>query len=787
MVRPPGPVRAAAGPLAAVRAAGRASSGAGRAFRSLVISGRWFVVSLWLAGAVFAVLNPVPTERGNLTDLSALLPEGSPAVEVQDRSLELFQVPVLSDTTVVVHDPGGLSLLTRADVVLRAAAQVQAYERGDIPRGRGQIIGAVPVPTENDETAVTYLYVSPGTSLTQTVDLGRQYATHFESIPGVSTYVTGVLPSQVQQAYHLRQRLQVFEIATLVLITIVVAATFRSVVAPVVVLVTAGLGYFVANWVLGQLGTFTDFAVPEQLQPLIAALLIGVVTDYCVLFFSGFRRQLARGHEVQEAARRTVLLEGPIVAVAGATVAGGTAALLVADFELFRAFGPSLALTVLVGMLVSLTLVPAVMAILGHRLFRAAGAASATLLDRAPSRLTLWLGRAVSGRRGAAVALVLSAAVLVPMSLPMLAMRIDVSFTSELPDHDPVLRGARVLDDSGVRGVVAPTEILVEGEGITRQRVALARLGRLIAAEPGVAEVIGPGFSPLDDRLGIVLSPTGDAARFVTILDSAPLGAQAIEDFERLQGRLDDLVSRAGVVGAEPSATGQTAVAAELAEVTRDNLWITLMAALAVELAILAVYLRALVAPLLLMVCSALGVAAALGLTVALFQGVLGDAGLVFYAPFMTAVLLFALGADYNVFAVGAIWEEARRRPLSRAIAVAMPASARAISTAGVILAATFAMVAIIPLGTFRQIAFTMGVGLLLDTFLVRPVVTPAVLTLLGRFAGWPSRRIHTRSDPVTEEEQARLLDGIEDREGADPAPHTPAVGQKVAEPSGAR
>ena len=126
------------------------------------------------------------------------------------------------------------------------------------------------------------------------------------------------------------------------------------------------------------------------------------------------------------------------------------------------------------------------------------------------------------------------------------------------------------------------------------------------------------------------------------------------------------------------------------------------------------------------------------------FQDVGGATGLTFYVLFATTVLLLALGSDYNVFTVGSIWREAARHPLSRAIARAMPATARAVSAAGLILAATFAMVAIIPLSTFRQLAFTMTVGLLIDTFLIRPVLTPAVLTLLGRAASWPSRRIRT-------------------------------------------
>ena len=451
------------------------------------------------------------------------------------------------------------------------------------------------------------------------------------------------------------------------------------------------------------------------------------------------------------AARQAVAVEGPIIAVAGITVAAGTAALLVADYNLFRAFGPALSLTVIVGVVVSLTLIPALLAILGERLFIPS---SGRAVGRRAGRGTGPLVRIVSHRWGAAVAATLSLAVLALAALPLTHMRLDLSFTGGLPADDPVSRGAVALDEAGIRGIEAPTEIIIEQPGIAGRRERLQRMQQLIAAQPGVAEVLGPAQNPLPDNVGVVFSPDGGAARFVVIFDSDPLAAPAVTDLDRLDSRLDDLAAEAGLGDVKLSVTGQTAIARELAHITRENLKITLLAVLIVELIILMVYLRAVPAPVVLLLCSALSVAAALGLTVLVFQGWRSDPGLTFYAPFATAVLLLALGSDYNVFAVGSIWEAASRIPLSKAIALAMPSTARAISAAGVILATTFAMVAIIPLETFRQVAFTMAVGLLLDTFLVRPVLTPAVLTLLGRTASWPSRRI--RTEAVSAEELRR-------------------------------
>ncbi len=733
----------------------------GRAVRSAVVGGRWVVVLAWVAAAAFAVFLPPPASGGGGGAVEGLLSANSEAVQVQQRSLEQFAVPVLSQTSVVLYNPDGLAALTRADAVVWALVQVQATLRDEAPTRSGRILAAVPIPTASAEAMVTYLYVSPGTSSERTAELAREYAAHFDQ-PGVQAYVTGLLPAQLRQVHYLTSRLVLFELGTLVLIAVVVALVFRSLVAPFVVLLVAGLGYLVALRLLDRSAAALGFALPDQLRPLTAALFIGVVTDYCVLFFTGFRQQLERGLHRHEAARRAYAADGPIVAVAGITTAAATAALVVADFQLFRAFGPALALTVLLGVLVSLTLVPALLAVLGSGLFlpRKVRPTHSPESPQQPPRVG-WMTRIVVDRRGAALATVVGVAVLVLLALPMLSMRLDVSFTSGLPRDDPVQQGAQVLEEAGVGGIVGPTEVLVEGQDVAAQRAALDRLQQAIAAQPGVAQVLGPAQNPLPEEFGIALARDGDAARFVVVFDTDPLTAPAIADLTGLQDRLPTLLAEAGVAGATVATTGQTAVAAELVALTREDLWKCLIAALLVQLVLLVLYLRALVAPLVVLACSALSVAAALGLSVALFQGLLDQPGLTFYVPFAAAVLLLALGSDYTVFAVGSIWDAATRHPLSRAIALALPATGRAISAAGVILAATFAMVALIPLGPFQQLAFTMAVGLLLDTFLVRPMLTPALLTLLGRAASWPSRRIRTSTEP-----------GERPQEGTTSAPH---------------
>ncbi len=728
--------------------ASRGWAALGRAYRTAVTAGRWIIVAAWIAAAALVTIL-IPSSSGGGGGFGDLLPPDSEVLKVQERVLQEFSVPVIAGTTVVVHQEGGLSLLTRADSVLWALATTQDVVQASVPPPPGSLQAAIPVPTGRIDTTVTYLYVTEGTGLRNTVRLANGYAAHFKNQSAVESYVTGFVPAQVAQGDYLRSRLPLFEIASVLLILVVVALAFRSLLAPLVVLAIAAAGYLVYFPLLDQLAHALDFEVPRQLEPVLLALLLGVVTDYCVLFFAAFRDELDTGTDSVTSARNALRLNGAVVAVAGLTVAGGTIALLAAPFEIFRALGPSLALTVLVGMALCLTLAPAVMTILSWRLFTVLPVRGSERADEiefghaAERRRLMTRGiRLLTRRRPAWIAAISVVFLLVLASVPLAHARLDMSFTAGLPRADSVAEGAQLLGEAGIHGISAPTEILIEGTGVTAQRAEIAKLEDAIARQPGVARVLGLDDLPTERASRLVLAESGNAARLVVIYDTDPLAGQAIDNVLILQQRIPELAEQAGLSQAQISMTGQTLVAAEVAQLTRDSLQITLVVALLIELLILSLYLKALIAPLALLFCSVLSVTAALGLTTLFFQDILGGQGLTFYAPFSAAILLIALGSDYNVFAVGSIWDEAKRRPMAEAIIVAVPKASHAITVAGLILAATFALVAIIPLSTFRQIAFAMTVGILLDTLIIRPVLTPAVLILLGRWATWPSKRM---------------------------------------------
>jgi RND superfamily putative drug exporter len=204
---------------------------------------------------------------------------------------------------------------------------------------------------------------------------------------------------------------------------------------------------------------------------------------------------------------------------------------------------------------------------------------------------------------------------------------------------------------------------------------------------------------------------------------------------------------------------GETAISADAIDAILADLWRVALAIALVTLFLLAVFLRSLLAPFLLLAASVLALFSAFGLTVWIFQGIADHDGLVYYVPVAVAVLLVALGSDYNVFVVGRIWDEARRRPLPDAVAVAVPQASGAIGAAGLALAASFALLALVPLDQFREIALAMGVGIVIDTFVVRSLLVPALVVLAGRAGRWPARgplarppaRDGLASEPTTE------------------------------------
>jgi RND superfamily putative drug exporter len=550
--------------------------------------------------------------------------------------------------------------------------------------------------------------------------------------------VTGAAPARVEQVRLITGALTWLHIATVLVIGLVLGLHFRSLLAPIVTLVAVGLSFLVAIRAVGWVGSLTGYSLPQELEPLIIVLLLGVVTDYAIFYLAAYRRELRRGMSPGEALVRATAGVTPIVVVAALVVAAGTATLVVSRLDFFRVLGPGLAITVLSGLIVSVTLLPALLAALGRAALWPAspGRGGPRRIDRRRFR-RLHPGSSV---RAAAVSLPLIVVLLAALGVGAGRIDLGLPVVDDLPADSEPARAAAAAEEGIAAGVLSPTILLLEQAGIAVRQAQLASLQTELEAVPGVVGVVGPREQPVGVPVGAVYAADGSAARIAVVLDADPTSAAGIALVRTLRDRLPAALQSAGLEGVRVSLGGNSALALETVDAISDDLWRVALVAAGVNLALLLLFLRGAVAAVGLLAASVLGLAAALGVTELVFLGWLGHGELTYYVPFAVAVLLLSLGSDYTIFIAGRIWQEARTRPLRDALHDAGREASGPITVAGLALALSFALLAVVPLNSFRELALAMAVGVLLDAFVVRTLLVPALINVLGERARWPGR-----------------------------------------------
>ena len=719
------------------------------AFASLAVALRWPILVAWVAAAIVASVFLPSLEDADSLPATSLVPSDSESLETTRRSSRLFPFAVGGQTAVVQRDADGLSAGAQARVVDRAVA-VSTEEDPDLEGIELALpltnsLALLPSSREDSTTAVTFLFMRPELSLSDQDDLAHRFASKYVTRPDDALVgVTGPVPARLQEWRELVRALPWVTAAAIAAIALILGIYYRAPLAPAVALATAGIAYLVSKHVVAWAGPHVGVTVPRDVEPVIVALVLGIVTDYAVFFLTAMRRNLLAGDSRLEAARRSTTEFLPIVVTAGLIVAAGSAALLAGTLDFFRAIGPGMAGTVLLSLIVAITLVPALMAIFGRLLFwpRYSRLAARETAPHTEAHAHFWRGltRLAVARPVALGMSVVCLALLGIACRGVLEINLGLTAIRGLPAEAEERTAARAASEGFAAGILAPLVVLVEGEGELPEE-GLGRLEAALERERGVATAIGPGDEAARLVPELVVSERAPAARYLLVLDADPYGGRAIDHLERLRDRMPALVEGAGLAGVRVGFAGDTAFAAETVETIVDDLGRIGLAVLLANLLLLTLFLRALIASVYLLFASALALAATLGLTALVFQQVLGYDELTYYVPFAVAVLLLSLGSDYNIFVVGRIWREAARRPLRDAIAVAGPRASGAISVAALALASSFAALALIPLRTFRELAFAMSVGVLLDAFVVRSVLVPALVSVFGETSWWPGRR----------------------------------------------
>ncbi|SBT54894.1 MMPL family transporter [Micromonospora narathiwatensis] len=678
---------------------------------------KYAVLVFWLV--LVAVAGPLALKLTEVQDNDALgaLPATAEASRAVQRAEQAFPDSRKPLAVAVYVREAGLTAADRAKVDADRAA-FSGYADG----------GQVSPPMASDDGRALLLSFPVAGDADQRADAVSDIKQRLtDGVPeGLRTALTGPAGGEDDVFDAFAGMDTTLLLATAATVALLLLVTYRSPVLWLIPLVTVALANQLASAVVYLLAKHAGLAVDFQSQSILTVLVFGVGVDYALLLIARYREELRR--HVDRHAAMAVALRRSVGAIgaSAATVALGLLCLLAAQLPSTRGLGPVGAVGIVAALLAMTTLLPAVLVLFGRWLFwpfvpryspdavgfdvaaehgvwrRIAG-----FVGRRPR--TVWLG---------------TAAVLVALSFGMVNLSIgmphDESFTKEVGS----VTGQRMIEAHYPRGSVAPAEILAAA-GPAGQVVAAAR------TVPGVAEVGEP-------------EPSADGrwVRIAAVLVDTPDSDAALDTVGRLRATVHAVPGAQAVVG------GDTAyLIDEKRTVDRDN-WLVGPLVLAVVLVILVVLLRALVAPLLLLASVVLSYVAALG-AAGLILDAMGYPKLFVGIPLQTFLFLVALGVDYTIFLSTRAREETARLGHRRGVLHALTVTGGVITSAGVVLAATFGALSVLPLVPSVQTAVIIGVGVLLDTFLVRSLLVPALALHLGRRTWWPSALARPAVRPV--------------------------------------
>jgi putative drug exporter of the RND superfamily len=684
------------------------------------------IVALWLAVmvAVFPLGQKLSDETTDSTE--SFLPASAESTEVV-RKLERDFPQGQTDTGIVVYrNSHGLTPADRAKIAADARAiqaagkqKVDLVEPPAVPfTGNTQAL-----VSKNGEVA-TMVLTTP-TDFDKEGDWGKAVRDITDENTGdMQVYVTGNLgfSADAKEVFNDLDAKLLF--ATVILVLVLLGAIYRSVLVALTPLVVVFFAYTVAQafiYLLAKSGA----TVSTNSTSILIVLMFGVGTDYCLLLVSRYREELRRIEDKHDAMARAVRRAGPAILASGMTVALAMLVLALADNKGTSSLGPVFAIGVACALLAGLTLLPALLTIFGRAGFWPRGKVVAYDPEH-PSiaRQGIWrrFGDRVLRRPG--IALLVTGGAFCLGALGLLAYKVDYSTTSFFKRSVESVEGFDVLRSAFPAGTLAPTTILVESDHcpVTPQQVALAQ--QRLRAVNGVAGVTPP----------LQTSRDGCVASLDLILKSDPLNKSALDIVPRMRNAVANLPGGTTVL-----VGGSSAINYDIDNANQHDLELIAPLALVVMAIILAILLQALVAPLLLLASVVLSFACTLGISILFIREVVGDAGFDSSIPIFAFIFLVALGIDYTIFLMARVREEARRHGTREGMLRALAATGPVITSAGIILAGTFSVLMTLPVSFIFDLGFMVALGILLDTFIVRTIMVPAAVELLGDRVWWPS------------------------------------------------
>jgi len=674
-----------------------------------IICGRrtkWAVVVFWLV--VIAALGSLAgkLQGAEKNDASSYLPASAESTqELNEQSV--FQNKNYNPALVVYVRDSGITPadLAKADADARSFASLGAVD--------GRV--APPIVSADHKAIETVI----GSDLGYNADLSGFITTvqntAVKNADGLSVYIGGPAASANDELKIFKGIDSTLLYAALGVVIVLLLLTYRSPVLWLMPIISAGVALTVAEAVIYLLVRHANLTVNGQSGGILVVLVIGASTDYALLLVARYREELRRHSDRHQAMAIALHRAGPAIIASGLTVVTGMLCLLAAESNDISGLGPVAAIGVGVGLISMITLLPALLVVFGRWIFWPVRPRYGTA---EPTSRGLWsrVGQLISrSPRGVWVVTVI---LLAAGSAGLIGFKFGTLTTAQSFRGTPAsVTAQNVLAKYFPAGSGEPVQVISTAGSAGAVRTALADT-------PGIASVTPPVTKDGLSFLQATMTPAPDSPAAYTLVDKIRSTVHAIP-------------------GADAKVGGGTAINQDVEAAAAHDRDVEIPLILLVVLLILGLLLRAIVAPLVLIGTVVLSFGAALGISSLFFKHVFGFAGADTSMPLLVFVFLVALGIDYNIFLMTRIREESIRSGTRRGALAALAATGGVITSAGLVLAGTFAVLGTLPLVEFTEIGFAVALGVLLDTIIVRSVLVTALTLDIGRHMWWPSALSH--------------------------------------------
>lgn len=713
---------------------------------------RWITVLVWIALiGVLTLLWPSVSKEEN--DAAKNLPATEPSAVAEQLASREFPgedgIPALvvwnREKGLTEADIGAIRQITSAltDKPLPGQLSVAPYHKLPLPALQASLSkdGSTLVMPVLFRNGLASDQLKEGleqlTATVKTVLPDDPFAAASRSPEALNARVTGPAGISVDATGLFKDADVSLLIATVVLVLVLLLLIYRSPVLALIPIVAVGFAYGLVSPILGKLAHEGVIVVDSQAISIMTVLLFGAGTDYCLFLVARYRSYLMVEADKRKALLRAVKGSAGAIAMSGLTVVLSLFSLLLTRYGAYHRFAVPFGLSILIMGLASLTLVPALLAILGRASFfpviprteemnrERAARKGKPFRERRPGKMGRTIGSLVTGKPVAVT--LLSLVLLGSLAAFTPGIRVTYDLLSSFPGDMPSREGFATLGDKFNPGSLAPVQVMVDSEG------KAADVKQALAALPYAAKVSDPKEGKEHPAI----------QAYELELSTNPYSREAMGHIPDIRAAAEEALAKAGVTDADGKVWigGQTAVQYDNELVTNRDMRVVMPVVIGLIALLLLVYLRSITATLYLILTVLLSFFSALGLGWIILHYGFGADAIQGAIPLYTFVFLVALGEDYNIFMVSSIWQKARRGvPLRQAVREGVRETGSVITSAGIILAGTFAVLTNLPIQVLLQFGLITALGVLLDTFLVRPFLVPALTVLFGRFAFWPDK-----------------------------------------------